>query len=89
VIPFAILLIAIVKLLWRYLSAIKRASSRSGAVKKGTAALIICAPGALTLVFLTCFSGGWEVTNMVSLGLLWGAYRSLAAADLSQIHSII
>ena len=37
--------------------------------------LMICWPGIAAVFFISCLSGGWAVSNMLSLGMLWGIYR--------------
>jgi hypothetical protein len=40
-----------------------------------TFGLMVCWSGVATTFFISCMSGGWDLSNTLSLGLLWGIYR--------------
>ena len=49
----------------------------TGPPRSGARAMMICAPGVVTLLIIAFFSGGWSMSAMLSLGTLWGVYEQL------------
>jgi hypothetical protein len=47
-------------------------------VNNETFATIICAPGVITIFIISGMSGGWGISTMISLGILWGIYGMIA-----------
>ena len=56
--------------------------SFSNIIPNKTTALIVCAPGVITLFVVSCMSGGWGISTMIPLGILWGVYRKIYYSDL-------
>lgn len=83
VLSFLILVVLILILGFQYVKCLWKQFSRSadGQDQKKARALVICAPGALTLAFTSFFSGGWNISPMISVGILWGVYRKLRVSD--------
>jgi hypothetical protein len=84
ILSFMVLVGLILILLLRFLRSLFRILGRPSINKitNKTIALLVVAPGVLTLVFLTCFSGGWSISTMLSLGILYGGYRRLMSAEM-------
>jgi hypothetical protein len=70
----------IIILMIKWLKSLKYLCYRSlwGKINNETLALIVCAPGVVTLFFISCMSGGWAISTMIPLGILWGIYRRIA-----------
>jgi hypothetical protein len=52
--------------------------SKGGARAPRDVAMLVVAPGLLSLAAQATISGGWAITSMLGTGLAWGAYRMLA-----------
>jgi hypothetical protein len=49
---------------------------------------IVCTPGVIVLFAVSCMSGGWGISTMIPLGILWGVYRKLTLAYTTEKRSI-
>jgi hypothetical protein len=67
-------------LLLKYYESLKYICIRSlwNKVNNETFATIICAPGVITIFIISCMSGGWGISTMISLGILWGVHGIIA-----------
>lgn len=69
-----------IKLLIKWLKSLTYLYFRSSRnkVNNETLAIIVCAPGVFSLFFISCMSGGWSISTMLPLGMLWEMYRLIA-----------
>lgn len=59
-------------------------------VNNETLAIIVCAPGVFSLFIISCMSGGWSLSTMLPLGMLWEIYRLIASGYMrdNRFHPI-
>ena len=59
----------------------------AGQTQPRTRAIVICAPGVITLLVIAFFSGGWSISSMLSLGILWGVYEQLKTFSSAEFRN--
>jgi hypothetical protein len=86
ILAFIALLGILIRMVLRYIQSLNHLSNVQKLTDKPISeliAVVVCAPGILTLFFLTFFSGGWSVNSMISLGLIWGMAHILEKMDMN------
>jgi hypothetical protein len=84
---FIVVLCLFFNLLVKWLMSLRLYLFRSSwhKVTNETLANMICAPGVITLFIISWMSGGWAMSAMIPLGMLWGVHRKIAKGFMHDI----
>jgi len=87
VLVFIVVICLFAKLMLKWLKSMRLFISKSSwrKVNNETLATVICAPGVIALFVISWMSGGWAISAMIPLGILWGVHRKIARGYVRDI----